>query len=84
VVNKNLGIPLGEIWAEAPAEMKKELWPRLDGYSKVTKDEVARVPMKKGTGPAADVFTIAIKGDALTLSWADTTWTTTIKAGTAQ
>ena len=71
VVNKNLGIPLGEIWAEAPAEMKKELWPRLDGYSKVTKDEVARVAMKKGTGAAADVFTITIKGDALTLSWGD-------------
>ena len=82
VVNKNLGIPLVEIWKEAPADMKKELWPRLDGYSNVTKDEVARVAMKKGTGPAADVFTIAIKGDALTLSWGDTTWATTIKAGT--
>jgi hypothetical protein len=82
VLNKNAGIPLGEIWAEAPADMKKELWPRLDGYSNIAKDEVARVPMKKGTGPAADVFTMAIKGDALTLSWGDTTWTTTIKAGT--
>jgi hypothetical protein len=83
VVNKNLGIPLVEIWAEAPPEMKKELWPRLDGYEKnIAKDEVARVPMKKGTGAAADVFTIAIKGDALTLSWADATWATTIKAGT--
>jgi hypothetical protein len=82
VVNKNLGIPLVEIWAEAPAEMKKELWPRLDGYSKVLKDEVARVPMKKGTGTTGEVFTIAIKGDALTLSWADTAWSTTIKAGT--
>ena len=82
VLNKNAGVPLGDIWAEAPAEMKKELWPRLDGYSNIAKDEVARVAMKKGTGPAADVFTMAIKGDALSLSWGDTTWTTTIKAGT--
>jgi hypothetical protein len=82
VINKNLGIPLGEIWAEAPAEMKKEMWPRLDGYSKVAKDEVARVPLKKTTGAPSDVFTIAIKGDALTLSWGDTHWGTTIKAGT--
>lgn len=82
VVNKNLGIPLGEIWAEAPAEMKKELWPRLDGYSNVTKDEVARVSMKKSTGAPVEVFTIAIKGDALSLSWGETVWTTTIKAGT--
>jgi hypothetical protein len=82
VVNKNAGIPLVEIWTEAPAEMKKELWPRLDGYGKIAKEEVARVPMKKSTGAVAEVFTIAIKGDALTLSWADTTWATTLKAGT--
>jgi Protein of unknown function (DUF2911) len=82
VINKNLGIPLGEIWGEAPAEMKKEMWPRLDGYSKVAKDEVARIPLKKATGAPADIFTISIKGDALTLSWGDTHWGTTIKAGT--
>ncbi len=82
VVNKNLGIALGEIWKEAPAEMKKEPWPRLDGYSNVAKDEVARIPMKKSTATAAEVFTIAIKGDALTLSWGETTWATSIKAGT--
>jgi hypothetical protein len=82
VVNKDPGVPLGQIWAEAPAEMKNEMWPRLDGYSKVAKDEVARVPMKKSTGAPVDVFTIAIKGDALSLSWADTTWSTTIKTST--
>jgi hypothetical protein len=83
VINKNLGIPLVDIWAEAPAEMKKELWPRLDGYSKnIAKDEVARVPMKKSSGAATDVFAIAIKGDQITLSWGDTNWATTVKAGT--
>jgi hypothetical protein len=38
--------------------------------------------MKKSTGSATDVFTIAIKGDALSLAWGDTTWATTVKAGT--
>jgi hypothetical protein len=81
VVNKDLGVPLGEIWDKAPDAMKKEMWPRLDGYGKISSGEVARIPMKKSTGGPTDVFSIAIKGDALTLSWADTTWATTIKAG---
>ncbi len=82
VVNKDLGIALGKIWAEAPANMKNEMWPRLDGYANAAKDEVARIPMKKSTGSATEVFTIAIKGDALTLAWENTTWATTVKAGT--
>jgi hypothetical protein len=82
VINKDRGIALGEIWKEAPENMKKELWPRLDGYSKITKDEVARVPMKKSSGPAAEVFTINLKGDTLSLAWADQVWSTPIKAGT--
>lgn len=82
VVNKNLGVPLGELWAEAPADQKKEPWPALNGYGNIAKQEVARIPMKKvaSTSPS-DVFTIAIKGDALTLAWGDMIWTTTIKAG---
>ena len=28
----NLGIELGKIYAQAPPEMAKEMWPRLDGY----------------------------------------------------
>lgn len=82
VVNKNLGVPLGELWDQAPAEMKKEPWPALNGYGNIAKEEVARIPMKKGTATAAaDVFNISIKGETLTLAWADMTWTTTIKAG---
>jgi hypothetical protein len=81
VVNKNLGVALGEIWAEAPANLKTEMWPHYTDYGKIAKDEVARIPMKKSTGGSNEVFSIAIKGDALTLSWADTTWATTIKAG---
>jgi hypothetical protein len=82
VVNKNLGVPLGELWDQAPAEMKKEPWPALNGYSNIAKDEVARIPLKKaaGAGPA-DVFAIAIKGEALTLTWGNMSWATTIKAG---
>jgi hypothetical protein len=79
-VNKNLGVPLGELWAEAPENMKKEPWPMLSGYK--ADQELARIPMKKSAGSAQDVFTIAIKGDALTLSWGDVTWATTISSGT--
>jgi hypothetical protein len=79
-VNKNLGVPLGELWAEAPENMKKEPWPMLSGYK--ADQELARIPMKKSTGASQDVFTIAIKGDALTLAWGDVTWATTIQAGT--
>jgi hypothetical protein len=82
VVNRNLGVPLGELWDQAPAEMKKEPWPALNGYGNIAKDEVARVAMKKGAGAGpADVFTISIQGDALTLAWGDVSWATTIKAG---
>jgi hypothetical protein len=82
VVNKNLGVPLGELWDQAPAEMKKEPWPALNGYGNISKDEVARIPLKKVAGASpSEVFTIAIKGDALSLSWGDMNWATTIKAG---
>jgi hypothetical protein len=82
VVNKNLGVPLGELWAEAPDNMKKEPWPALAGYDKIAKEELARIPMKKSKADAVDAFTIAIQGDALSLSWGDTSWGTTIQSGT--
>jgi hypothetical protein len=80
-VNKNLGIPLKEIWDKAPPDVANEPWPALMGYQKIADQEIARVKMKKATGGAGDVFTIGIKGDNLTLSWADVTWSTTIQPG---
>lgn len=80
-VNKNLGIPLKEMYAAAPPAMANEPWPALMGYGKIADQEIARIEMKKAAGGAGDLFTIAFKGDALTLSWADMTWTTTVQAG---
>jgi hypothetical protein len=82
IVNKNLGVPLGKLWDQAPAEMKEEPWPALNGYSSIAKEEVARIPLKKAASASpADVFAIAIKGDTLTLTWENMSWATTIKAG---
>jgi len=85
VLNSDLGIELGKIYAPAPENMKKELWPRLDGYSNVTAKEVARVPMTPAKASApAEQFTInlAPKSDAaaLTMAWGDKTWSTDLKA----
>lgn len=77
-VNKNLGVPLGEIWDQAPAEMKNEPWPMLMGYDE--SQELARIKLNKMPGATTDIFTIAIKGDALSLAWGDMAWGTTIKA----
>lgn len=74
-VNKNLGIELGKIYAQAPPEMAKEMWPRLDGYQKnIAGDEVARIPMMKGSAPASDVFTINLSANDLTMVWGGQSW----------
>ena len=74
-VNKNLGIELGKIYAQAPPEMAKEMWPRLDGYQKnIADDEVARIPMMKGDAMASDVFTIAMTASELSVAWGGQSW----------
>jgi Protein of unknown function (DUF2911) len=79
--NKNLGIPLKEMYAQAPPELANEPWPALMGYSKIADQEIGRVKLTKAAGGAGDVFTIGLKGDMLSLSWGDMTWTTAVKAG---
>lgn len=77
-VNKNLGVPLKELWAEAPAEMAAEPWPMLAGYE--TDSEVARIKLNKASGGGGDVFEITLDGDQLKLSWDDMSYATTVKA----
>ena len=82
-VNKNLGIPLVEIWAEAPSEMAQEPWPELRGYkANIVGDEIARIPMTKKSGESTDVFTIDLTLSELTLSWGDASWTASIEGST--
>ena len=79
-VNKNLGIELVNLWAEAPPEMAKEPWPRLDGYQKnIEGEEVARIPMTKKSSETGDVFTIDLSTSALTMSWGGLAWEASIE-----
>lgn len=85
ILNSNLGVPLGQIWKQAPDQIKNEPWPYLDGYEKIGDKEVARVPMQKTTSDAAaDLFTIAFEpaeaGATLKMSWGDVTWTAPVTA----
>lgn len=86
VLNKDLGIALGKIWAKAPDNMKNEPWPHVDDYTAaIGNQEVVRVPLKQGTPKApADLFTITLDptkaGATLTLSWGDRSWSLDITA----
>jgi hypothetical protein len=86
LVNTNPGIPLKEIYAAAAPDVANELWPRLDGYDKITSSEVLRVPLKRSTAAEPmERFLIAMapaKGAAssITFTWGDQSWTTDITA----
>ena len=84
VLNKDLGVPLGEIWDQAPDDMKNEPWPRMGSYGTVKDQEVVRAKMTKAPGAKpADLFTMSFaeqgKGADLTLAWGDQAWKVGIK-----
>jgi hypothetical protein len=80
VLNRDLGVPLGKIWAQAPENMKNEPWPHLQDYQKNIGDkEVLRAKLTPAkVGQAADLFTMSFapkgKGTDLTLAWGDEAW----------
>ncbi len=80
VLNKDLGLPLGKMWAQAPENMKNEPWPHYMDYSKsIAADEVLRVPMTAGkAAQPADLFTMTFtpkgQGQELTLAWGTQAW----------
>ena len=87
ILNTDPGIPLKQLWAEAPPNVAGEPWPRLDGYDKVTSSEVLRVPLTRAKAPAtpAEKFLITFEppkggATAITFTWGDQSWTTDIKA----
>lgn len=77
-INKDMGIELGKLWDQAPAEVAKEHWPRLDGYNNISTEEVARVKMKKMDGKGGDDFSIELGNEMMTMSWGDMSWGTMI------
>ena len=80
ILNKDLGVPLGQIFEGAPDNMKNEPWPHLGDYTEAIKDqEVVRAAMTKVEGaPPAEKFTMSFapSGDGadLTLAWGDQAW----------
>jgi hypothetical protein len=86
VVNSDLGVPLGKIWAAAPANLANEPWPHLQDYQKnAGAKEIVRAPLKKGTAAAAEeLFTIRFAPEKdsalLTFAWGDQTWSVDVQA----
>jgi hypothetical protein len=80
VLNRDLGVPLGKMWAQAPENLKNEPWPHLDDYQKaIGAQEVVRAKMKPAkVGTAADLFTVSFApkgaGADLTLAWGNEAW----------
>lgn len=80
ILNKDLGVPLGEIFDQAPDDMKNEPWPHLGDYTKSIKDqEVVRAEMTKANATEpVDLFTMSFaekgKDADLTLAWGDQAW----------
>jgi hypothetical protein len=80
ILNKDLGVPLGKIYDQAPDNLKNEPWPHLGDYTDTIKDkEVVRAKMTKAEGAEpADTFTMSFaeQGQAadLILAWGDQAW----------
>jgi hypothetical protein len=85
IVNSDLGVPLGQIWAKAPDNLKNEPWPYIDNYQeKISSKELARIPLKKETVKSpVDLFTIELsqakEAANLKLSWGDESWSIELK-----
>jgi hypothetical protein len=78
VLNRDLGQPLGKLWAEAPPSQAKEPYPHFEYAKEIADKEVARVPLSQSSGPVADVLSYAFKpsgnGATLTIAWGDQAW----------
>jgi hypothetical protein len=74
VLNKDQGVPLGKIWAQAPENLKNEPWPHLGDYEKSARaTAVVRANMTAAKADPADLFTVTLapKGQSadLTMQW---------------
>jgi hypothetical protein len=80
VLNRDLGVPLGQIWAQAPANMKNAPFPRIMDYTRAAGDkEVLRARMASAAAAApAELLTMTLaakgQGATLTLAWGTQAW----------
>ena len=78
-MNRNLGIPLGELSSQAPADMHDELWPAVARYGQIEDQELARIALEEGDATGdGDVFEIAVDGGMIHFSWGGTAYQTTL------
>ena len=81
LLNRHQGIPLGELWSEAPAAMRNEPWPMLSGYAAIADQEQARIPLEAAEPSGdGDVFEIGIADGALRFAWGGAAYRTTLRA----
>jgi len=87
VLNTDKGVPLGTIFAGAPAELKNEPWPHIMDYTKaIATTEVVRAAMtQSAVSEPVDLFTIRMaalgKGAVLAFAWGDQSWSLPIEPG---
>lgn len=88
VLNKVLGQPLKDLWAEAPPAIANEPYPHLKYTEEIGDREAVRVPMNRGKGSSADLFTItltkAASGATLNMAWGTELWSIDIKPAPAE
>jgi hypothetical protein len=87
VLNRDLGVPLKSIFAQASPEMANEPWPRLGGaYGQVKDQEVARVTMTAVTPrEPMERFLISLEpakdgASAITVTWDARSWSVPIRS----
>lgn len=81
LVNRNLGIPLGELSSQAPEAMRAEPWPAVARYATIQDEELARVPLREADGSGGgDVFDIELVGNVLRFAWGGSAYQTTVRA----
>ena len=81
LVNRHLGIALGELWSEAPEAMRAEPWPMLTGYAGIAEQEQARIQLDEGSASGdGKVFEIMAGDGMIHFSWGGTAYQTTLQA----
>ena len=81
LVNRHQGIPLGELWSEAPEAMRAEPWPMLSGYAAIEDQEQARISLSEvEAAGGGDVFQISADAGILRFAWGGVAYQTTLRS----
>jgi hypothetical protein len=79
LVNKHLGIALGELWSEAPEAMRAEPWPMLRGYGQIEEQEQARIALDEAEAAGdGNVFEITAGDGMIRFAWGGVAYETSL------